>query len=74
MHCLRCAGGAVGVRWRCSWGALEVQLRCVGGAFGVRWRCSWGVLEVQLGCAGGAVEFQCTFSVSIYWHFSVIPV
>ena len=25
VHCLRCAGGAVGVHWRCSWGALEVQ-------------------------------------------------
>ena len=44
-------------------GALEVHLGCAGGAFGVRWRCICGALEVQ-----------CSFSVSIQWHFSVIPV
>ena len=46
----RCiVGGAVGVHWRCSWGALEVQVGCAGGAVGVHWRCRWGVLEVLLG-------------------------
>ena len=75
MHCLRCAGGAVGVRWRCIWGAVEVHLGCAGGAFGVPWRCS--EVSVYFQCIH-PVAFQCNSSVvSVYpiqWLFSVIPV
>ena len=62
---LRCAGGAVGVRWRCS--GISVYFQCIHP---VAFQCNSSVVSVY--------PIQWLFSVipvyPIQWLFSVIPV